>query len=135
MAIRLVLAEDSYIMREGITSLLAIADSLDLVASCETYDELIEAVDEHRPDVVITDIRMPPTQTDEGIRAANLIRERYPETGVVVLIQYAEPGYALALFEDGSAGRAYLLKDEVYYPDQLLGASGGVVPVDHECCP
>ncbi len=122
MAIRLVLAEDSYIMREGISSVLAIADSLELVASCETYDELIEAVEEHRPDVVITDIRMPPTQTDEGIRAANLIRELYPETGVVVLSQYAEPEYALALFEEGSAGRAYLLKEKVSDLDQLTAA-------------
>jgi DNA-binding NarL/FixJ family response regulator len=113
MSARLVLAEDSYLMREGISSLLEMEESLDLVASCENFDELIAAVEEHRPDVVITDIRMPPTLTDEGIRAANLIRERYPDTGVVVLSQYAEPEYAVALFEQGSAGRAYLLKEKV----------------------
>jgi DNA-binding NarL/FixJ family response regulator len=80
---------------------------------CETYDELMAAVARHRPAVVITDIRMPPTQTDEGIRAANHIREQYPDTGVVVLSQFAEPGYALSLFRNGSSGRAYLLKDHV----------------------
>ena len=126
MAIRLVLAEDSYLMREGIISLLEVEESLELVASCGTYDELIEAVEEHQPDVVITDIRMPPTLTDEGIRAANLIRERYPETGVVVLSQYAEPEYAVALFEEGSAGRAYLLKEKVADLEQLTAAIGEV---------
>jgi DNA-binding NarL/FixJ family response regulator len=122
MVIRLVLAEDSYLMREGISSLIEIEDSLALVASCENYDELIEAVDVHRPDVVITDIRMPPTQTNEGIRAANRIRERYPEIGVVVLSQYAEPEYAVSLFEEGSSGRAYLLKEKVGDLEQLKAA-------------
>jgi DNA-binding NarL/FixJ family response regulator len=122
MAIRLVLAEDSYLMREGISSLIEIEDSLELVASCENYDELIEAVDVHRPDVVITDIRMPPTQTNEGIRAANPVRERYPEIGVVVLSQYAEPEYAVSLFEEGSSGRAYLLKEKVADLEQLKAA-------------
>lgn len=122
MVIRVVLAEDSYLMREGITSLLEVDDSLELVAACANFDELIEAVDEHRPDVVITDIRMPPTQTNEGIRAAHLIRERYPGTGVVVLSQYAEPEYAVALFEEGSTGRAYLLKEKVSDLEQLKTA-------------
>ncbi len=122
MAIRLVLAEDSYLMREGISSLLEIDDSVDLVASCEDYDQLIAAVEEHRPDVVITDIRMPPTQTDEGIRAADLLRDRYPNIGVVVLSQYAEPEYAVRLFEEGSAGRAYLLKEKVADLDHLRAA-------------
>ena len=134
MAIRVVLAEDSYLMREGITSLIELEDSLELVASCETYDELIEAVDEHQPDVVITDIRMPPTQTDEGIRAAAVIRKRYPDMGVVVLSQFAEPEYAVTLFEDGSAGRAYLLKEKVGDLEQLMAAveavSGGGSVVD-----
>lgn len=136
MAIRIVLAEDNYIMREGITSVLAVADSLELVASCGSYDELIEAVEEHRPDVVITDIRMPPTQSNEGIRAANVIRQRYPEMGVVVLSQYAEPEYALALFEEGSAGRAYLLKEKVGDLEQLkaaidaVSAGGSVIDPD-----
>ena len=100
-------------MREGLTSLLETVDDVDLLAVCESYDQLIEAVAEHRPAVVITDIRMPPSQTDEGIRAANHIREHYPDTGVVVLSQYSEPGYALKLFRDGAGGLAYLLKDRV----------------------
>ena len=100
-------------MREGISSLLEVEDSLELIATCENYDELIAAVEAHSPDVVITDIRMPPTQTDEGIRAANLLRDTNPDTGVVVLSQYAEPEYALHLFEKGSQGRAYLMKERV----------------------
>ena len=100
-------------MREGITALLDEADDYELVASCEDADELLAAVAEHSPDVVLTDIRMPPTQTDEGIRAALAIRESHPDTGVVVLSNYAEPEYALRLFEHGSAGLAYLLKERV----------------------
>ena len=109
-------------MREGISSLLELDDSLELIATCENYDELIAAVDAHSPDVVITDIRMPPTQTDEGIRAANLLRDTSPDTGVVVLSQYAEPEYALHLFEKGSQGRAYLLKERVADLRQLADA-------------
>ena len=109
----MVLAEDNYLMREGIGALLALDDELELVAGCETYDELLRAVDEHEPDVVITDIRMPPTQTDEGIRAARVIRAEHPAIGVVVLSQYAEPEYAMRLFENGSDGMAYLLKERV----------------------
>lgn len=136
MAIRLVLAEDSYLMREGITSLIEIEDSLELVAACESFDELISAVDEHRPDVVLTDIRMPPTETDEGIRAAIMIRERYPDVGIVVLSQYAEPEYALTLFEGGSSGLAYLLKEKVGDLEQLkaaidaVSAGGSVIDPD-----
>jgi len=113
MTTTVVLAEDSYLMREAVVSLLGTLEDVELVAVCETYDELMAAVARHRPAVVITDIRMPPTQTDEGIRAANHIREQYPDTGVVVLSQFAEPGYALSLFRNGSSGRAYLLKDHV----------------------
>lgn len=109
-------------MRKGISSLLEVEDSLELIATCENYDELIAAVDAHSPDVVITDIRMPPTQTDEGIRAANLLRRTNPDTGVVVLSQYAEPEYALSLFESGSEGRAYLLKERVADLRQLADA-------------
>ena len=84
-----------------------------VLAAVETYDELMAAVTEHRPEVVVTDIRMPPTRTDEGIRAAREIREAHPDIGVVVLSQYVEPAYALALFDSGSAGIAYLLKERV----------------------
>jgi DNA-binding NarL/FixJ family response regulator len=122
MTTTVVLAEDSFLMREGLASLLEALDDIELVAMCESYDQLIEAVGEHLPDVVITDIRMPPTQTDEGIRAANHIREHFPATGVVVLSQYVEPEYALRLFRDGSSGRAYLLKERVGDLDALASA-------------
>ena len=122
MALRLVLAEDSFLMREGISALLALDDELELVAACESYDELLAAVEQHRPDVVLTDIRMPPTQSDEGIRAAIVIRAEHPRTGVVVLSQYVEPEYAMRLFENGSDGRAYLLKERVADLDELGGA-------------
>lgn len=122
MALRVVLAEDSLLMREGIASVLALDDGLELVASCGNHDELIAAVDEHLPDVVITDIRMPPTQTDEGIRAAAEIRSSHPEIGVVVLSQYVEPDYAMRLFEEGSDGRAYLLKERVGDVEELATA-------------
>lgn len=122
MILRVVLAEDSLLMREGISSVLVMNDDVELVASCENYDELLSAVNEHVPDVVITDIRMPPTQSDEGIRAANVIRADHPEIGVVVLSQYVEPEYAMSLFEEGSDGRAYLLKERVADVEELATA-------------
>ncbi len=94
MVLRVVLAEDSFLMRDGINALLELDDEVEVVASCEDYDTLLAAVEEHRPDVVLTDIRMPPSQTDEGIRAADVIRSAHPEIGVVVLSQYVEPEYA-----------------------------------------
>ena len=100
MATTVVIAEDAFIVREGIRMLLEEA-GYDLKAAVESYDELIEAVDTHSPEVVITDIRMPPTRTDEGVRAARVIRESHPNTGVVVLSQYVEPEYATKLFEAG----------------------------------
>ena len=112
MGLSVVVAEDAYIVREGVRMLLEDA-GYDLRAAVETYDELIEAVDEHSPDVVITDIRMPPTRTDEGVRAARVIKDEKPETGVVVLSQYVEPAYALTLFEAGAEGIAYLLKERL----------------------
>lgn len=122
MVVRVVVAEDNLLMREGITSVLALNDDLTLVASCADYDELVAAVEQHRPDVVITDIRMPPTQTDEGIRAANQFRESHPDVAVVVLSQYVEPDYAIRLFDHGSNGRAYLLKERVGDPEELYAA-------------
>lgn len=89
------------------------------VAAVESYEELIHAVEEFEPEVVITDIRMPPTRTDEGVRAARQIRASHPNTGVVVLSQYAEPEYAMRLFEDGADGLAYLLKERLGDLDQL----------------
>jgi len=122
MPVRLVLAEDNYLMREGIAAVIELDEELDLVATCGSYEELLAAVDEHVPDVVITDIRMPPTQTDEGIRAAELLRSEHPEIGVVVLSQYVEPEYATKLFEAGSEGRAYLLKERVADLGELAAA-------------
>lgn len=112
MGTTVVIAEDAYIVREGVRMLLEGA-GYDLKAAVESYDELIAAVTEHSPDVVITDIRMPPTRTDEGVRAAREIRESHPTTGVVVLSQYVEPEYATKLFEAGAEGLAYLLKERL----------------------
>ena len=122
MPIRIVIAEDNYLVREGVVRLLETCDDIAVVGVAEDHDGLLAAVDEHTPDVVVTDIRMPPTGTDEGVRAAAELRVRHPGVGVVVLSQYVEPGYALALLEDGSSGRAYLLKERVSDVDQLLGA-------------
>jgi DNA-binding NarL/FixJ family response regulator len=118
----LILAEDSFIVREGVKLLLEQVEDFELVALCEDFDGLLAAAEAHRPDVVITDIRMPPTRTDEGIRAALAIRHQYPETGVVVLSQYVEADYALRLFGEGSAGLAYLLKERVGDLEQLTSA-------------
>ncbi|MGD2060409.1 MAG: response regulator transcription factor [Acidimicrobiia bacterium] len=107
-----VVAEDAFIVREGVRMLLEEA-GYDLKAAVESYDELIDAVETHSPDVVITDIRMPPTRTDEGVRAAREIRDAHPSTGVVVLSQYVEPEYATKLFAAGADGLAYLLKERL----------------------
>jgi len=120
--IRVVLAEDNYLLREGIRQLLETSDEIELLATCIDLPELELAIEEHNPAVVITDIRMPPTGTDEGLRAAERLREERPDIGVVVLSQYAEPEYALALLEKGASGRAYLLKERVSDIDQLVGA-------------
>jgi DNA-binding NarL/FixJ family response regulator len=120
--ISLVLADDHYLVREGVRRLLETDADLEVTAVCCDLDSLLEAVDAHRPDVVVTDIRMPPGSADEGIQAAARLRETHPTIGVVVLSQYANPSYALALLEHGSAGRAYLLKERVEDLDQLVAA-------------
>ena len=122
MAIRVVLAEDNYLVREGIRGLLEAQPGLELIASCEDYDSLVAAVESDQPDVVLTDIRMPPGDSDEGIKAANLFRRQWPGLGVVVLSHHDEAEYALALLEDGSEGRAYLLKERVSDLEQLTNA-------------
>ncbi len=122
MPLRVVLAEDHYLVREGTRRLLEAHPEVDVAAACGDLDALLAAVEAERPDVVVTDIRMPPTNTDEGIRAAAELRESQPELGVVVLSQYAEPRYALALLERGTAGRAYLLKERVADVEQLVEA-------------
>ena len=120
--IRVVVAEDNFLVREGVVRLLGTQDGIEVVGVCADLDGLYAAVDEHHPDVVLTDIRMPPTGTDEGVRAADELRDRHPEVGVVVLSQFVEPGYALALLDRGSAGRAYLLKERVSDVEELLRA-------------
>ena len=122
MAIRVVLAEDHYLVREGIRQLIEADPEIELAAVCADLDSLLEAIDGEKPDVVLTDIRMPPTNTDEGIRAAAHLREVQPDAGVVVLSQYADPQYALAFLEHGSRGRAYLLKERVSDGNQLTSA-------------
>jgi DNA-binding NarL/FixJ family response regulator len=122
MAIRVVLAEDSYLAREGIEQVLAAAPGIDVVSTCEDRDSLLAAIENDRPDVVVTDIRMPPTHTDEGIRVAAQLRATRPEIGIVVLSQYDDPAYALALLESGSERRAYLLKERVSERSQLASA-------------
>ena len=122
MTIRVVLAEDHYLVREGLRRLLETEPEIEVVAACEDLDSLLTAVDTERPDVVVTDIRMPPHGVDEGIQAAERLRESHPDLGVVVLSQYGEPRYALALLEGGTSGRAYLLKERVDDLTQLVGA-------------
>jgi DNA-binding NarL/FixJ family response regulator len=111
--VTVVLGEDSYLAREGISLALEAIEEIELVASCGEFEELLQAVDRLEPDVVLTDIRMPPSHTDEGIRLANELRRSHPAIGVVILSQHADAIYALALLEDGSDGRGYLLKDRV----------------------
>jgi DNA-binding NarL/FixJ family response regulator len=132
VGLRVVLADDSDIIREGIEQMLAAAEGVEVVAACGDMTSLVAAVERESPDVVITDIRMPPDNSDEGIRVAALLRDRAPEVGVVVLSQYSEPNYVLRLFEAGSDGRAYLLKERVHNRGELVAAieavaSGGAV--------
>ena len=122
IAIRIVLADDNYLVREGVHRLLETQDDLEVVATCADLESLLEAVEAERPDVVLTDIRMPPGGGDEGILAAGRLRETHPEIGVVVLSQFSDPEYALALLERGAERRAYLLKERVDDLEQLVGA-------------
>jgi DNA-binding NarL/FixJ family response regulator len=122
VAIRLVLAEDAYLVREGVRRLLETQTDIEVVAVCSNLDELLATVAAESPDVVLTDIRMPPTGTDEGIEAAERLRDTHPNVGVVVLSQYVDPGYALALLDRGTDRRAYLLKERVDDLEQLTAA-------------
>ena len=124
--IRVVFAEDNYLVREGTAALLTSADEIDLVGTATTRDELLSAVEEHLPDAVLTDIRMPPTGTNEGIEAAREIRASHPDIGVVVLSQFAEEDYAYDLLKDGAAGLGYLLKERVADVTELVRALGEV---------
>ncbi|WUJ70255.1 response regulator transcription factor [Kribbella soli] len=122
MVLRLVFADDNFLVREGISALLTEADEIDLVETVVDPAGLLRAVAEHRPDAVLTDIRMPPTFTTEGIDAAKRIRAEHPSTGVVVLSQYVEEDYAFDLLSDGVAGLGYLLKERVSQLDDLVRA-------------
>lgn len=130
--LRIVLAEDSYLVREGTRQLLELGDDVSVDAAVGTATELLAAVDETRPDAVLTDVRMPPRNATDGIEAAKEIRARYPGTGVVVLSQHADESYAMALISEGADGLGYLLKERVSNRAQLVDAlrttaSGGSV--------
>jgi DNA-binding NarL/FixJ family response regulator len=135
-AVRVVLAEDNPFLREGLSRLLSASGRVDVVASCGSLDELLTIVDANRPDVVLTDIRMPPTHTDEGVQAAAQLRRTNPGIGVLVLSQYLEPGLALMLLSEGSSRRGYVLKERADDVDFLVGAiatiAGGGSVIDDE---
>jgi DNA-binding NarL/FixJ family response regulator len=120
--IRVVLAEDHVLLREGISRLVSANEDFELVGAASDLPQLLALVGEQVPDVVVTDIRMPPTGTDEGIKAAAWIRQNHPRVAVVVLSQFTAPGYALALLERGSSGRGYLLKERIGSVDELARA-------------
>jgi DNA-binding NarL/FixJ family response regulator len=122
MPIRIIIGEDSLIVREGVRQLLATDPAVEVVAAVADADSLRDACERHEPDVVLTDIRMPPTSTDEGIRLAGELRDSHPGIGVVVLSQFSDPFYALALLDRGSDGRAYLLKERVHNRAELMAA-------------
>jgi len=130
MALRLVFAEDNYLVREGTAALLARSPELDVVALAQDLEQLLAAVERHRPDVVLTDIRMPPTWTTEGIEAARRIRRDDPRVGVVVLSQYAEDAYAVDLLKEGAGGLGYLLKERISQLEQLVAALRSVAAGD-----
>lgn len=122
VSIRVLIADDNLLVREGVRALLGELDDIAVIGLAATHDELLDSVAADDPDVVVTDICMPPTNTDEGIRAALAIRQSHPKAGVVVLSQYDEPAHAIALLQDGVAGRAYLLKERIAQPGQLAEA-------------
>lgn len=122
MPLRVVFADDNYLVRQGTTALLGTSPDIELVESVSDPKALLAAVGAHEPDAVLTDIRMPPTFTTEGIDAAKQIRSRHPSIGVVVLSQYVEEDYALDLLEDGVAGLGYLLKERVSEIDEVVRA-------------
>lgn len=128
--IRVVIADDAFLAREAIEQVLTQADDVEVVGVCEDGLTLMAEVEEKQPQAVVTDIRMPPTGTDEGIRVARALRDSAPDVGVVVLSQFVEPNYALALLEEGSARRAYLLKERVHAGAQLIDAIKAVVDGD-----
>jgi DNA-binding NarL/FixJ family response regulator len=132
MAVRVGVADDSFLIREALTRLLSDVDEVELVAVCADGEELAAAMDAQHPDVVLVDIRMPPTMTDEGIRLATRLRTTHPRVGVIVMSAYADPAYVLALLQTGSEGRGYVLKDRLHSRAELVAtieavAEGGSV--------
>ena len=119
---RIVVADDNLLIREGVRALLEGAPGIELVGICHDRDSLLASIETDRPDVVLTDVRMPPSQRDEGIVIANELRHTHPEMGVIVLSQYEAPGYVVALLAAGSARRGYLLKDRLSDRAQLIKA-------------
>jgi DNA-binding NarL/FixJ family response regulator len=122
MALSVVLAEDNLLVREGVAALLRAAPDLRVSASCADADELRRAIATHEPDVVVTDIRMPPGEDDDGVRVAVELRRQRPRVGVVVLSSRDDPEFALELMAGGTAGRAYLLKERIARPGELVHA-------------
>lgn len=122
MEISVILGEDSYIVREGLRQVLEGASHVAVQAACGDMGSLLREIDARRPDVVLTDIRMPPTQTDEGIQVAAHLRVAHPEIGVVILSQYTDPAYVLALLASGTDGRAYLLKERIHDRREIVAA-------------
>jgi DNA-binding NarL/FixJ family response regulator len=122
MPIRVVLAEDSFLVREGVRRVLESSDQVEVVATCGDLGEALGAIDDHRPDVVLTDIRMPPNRKDEGIQIARHCRAAHSTTGVVLLSQYVEPSYVRVLLDQGTEGRGYLLKEHLADLDDLVVA-------------
>jgi DNA-binding NarL/FixJ family response regulator len=130
MPLRILLGEDSLIVREGIQKLLTVDPEVEVVGAVGDEPSLRRLCEEAQPDVVLTDIRMPPTSTDEGIRLAVELRDSHPGIGVVILSQYSDPTYALALLEHGSDRRAYLLKERVHNRAELMAAIRAVADGD-----
>ncbi|MDH6245562.1 response regulator transcription factor [Mycobacterium sp. OTB74] len=134
MAIRVVLAEDSFLVREGVRRVLESSDQVEVVATCGDLGETLGAIDDHHPDVVLTDIRMPPNRKDEGIQIARHCRAEHSTIGVVLLSQYVEPSYVRVLLDQGTEGRGYLLKEHLADLDDLLVAitavAGGGSAID-----
>jgi DNA-binding NarL/FixJ family response regulator len=121
-AIRVAVADDSYLVREALRHVLEAASGVEVIAACEDLASLQRVIDADNPDVVVTDIRMPPSDSDEGLRVAAELRQTHPGMGVVVLSQYSDPQYGLALLDSGSDGRAYLLKERIRHRGQLVSA-------------
>jgi DNA-binding NarL/FixJ family response regulator len=122
VAIRLILADDSFLVLQGLRQVLAGADGIEVTAECESLDAVLAEIERQPPDVVLTDIRMPPTNSDEGVQLAARLRSSHPDIGVVVLSQYTDPAYVRALLEGGSDSRAYLLKERVHDRRQIVEA-------------